>query len=129
MHDLCIFLICFCSKIVSDQNFFSFCWDKLDYPGFIVYLSCSHGIQSVHRRWLKFLNCQRGYESIYPTRFSIKELISIKTSFVKLIITNKSNIDLNLKNCYMWRYFFELRIYQSSSSCFSSLLLANAFSK
>ena len=40
MHDLCIFLICFCSKIIFDQNFFSICWDKLDYPGSIVYLSC-----------------------------------------------------------------------------------------
>ena len=40
MHDLCIFLICFCSKIIFDQKTFSLCWDKLDYPGSIVYLSC-----------------------------------------------------------------------------------------
>ena len=40
MHVLCIFLICFCSKIIFDQNIFSLCWDKLDYPGSIVYLSC-----------------------------------------------------------------------------------------
>ena len=40
MHDICIFLICFCSKIIFDQKVFSFCWDKLDYPGSIVYLSC-----------------------------------------------------------------------------------------
>ena len=36
----CLVLICFCSKIVFYQNFFSFWWDKLDYPGSIVYLSC-----------------------------------------------------------------------------------------
>ena len=41
MHDLCIFLICFCSKIIFDQNISPLCWDKLDYPGSIVYLSCS----------------------------------------------------------------------------------------
>ena len=40
MHDLCIFLICFCSKIIFDQKIFSICWDKLDNPGSIVYLSC-----------------------------------------------------------------------------------------
>ena len=40
MHDLCILLICFCSKIIFDQRNFSFCWDKLDYPGSIVYLFC-----------------------------------------------------------------------------------------
>ena len=38
MHDLCIFLICFCSKIIFDKIFF-LCWDKLDYPGSIAYLS------------------------------------------------------------------------------------------
>ena len=41
MHDLCIFHICFCSKIIFDQKFFSLCWHKLDYPGSIAYLSCS----------------------------------------------------------------------------------------
>ena len=40
MHDLCIFLICFCSKIIFNQKIFSLFWDKLDYPGSIVYLSC-----------------------------------------------------------------------------------------
>ena len=39
MHDLCFFDF-FCSKIIFDQNFVSFCWDKLDYPGSILYLSC-----------------------------------------------------------------------------------------
>ena len=29
----------FCSKIVFDQKV-SYCWDKFDYPGSIVYLSC-----------------------------------------------------------------------------------------
>ena len=33
MHDLCIFLICFCSKIIFGQKKISFCWDKLDYWG------------------------------------------------------------------------------------------------
>ena len=36
-----------------DQNFVSFCWDKLDYSGSIVYLSC----------WdLKFLSFYTGFE-------------------------------------------------------------------
>ena len=39
MHDLCIFLWVF---FVVDQKVFSFCWDKFDYPGSIVYLSCSN---------------------------------------------------------------------------------------
>ena len=30
----------FCSKIIFDQKLFSYCWDKFDYPGSIVYLSC-----------------------------------------------------------------------------------------
>ena len=34
------FLICFCSKIIFDHKIFSLCWDKLDYPGSIAYLSC-----------------------------------------------------------------------------------------
>ena len=40
MHYLCIFLICFCSKIIFNQKVFSFCWGKLDYLGSIAYLSC-----------------------------------------------------------------------------------------
>ena len=32
-----------CSKIIFDPKCFTFCWDKLDYPGSIVYLSCSLG--------------------------------------------------------------------------------------
>ena len=42
-HKLCMiyaFSYFFCSKIIFDQKFFSLCWDKLDYPGSIVYLSC-----------------------------------------------------------------------------------------
>ena len=39
MNDLCIFWF-FCSKIIFDQKLFSYCWDKVDYPGSIVYLSC-----------------------------------------------------------------------------------------
>ena len=30
----------FWSKMIFDQKIFSFCWDKLDYPGSIVCLSC-----------------------------------------------------------------------------------------
>ena len=39
MHNLCIFWF-FCSKIIFDQKLFSYCWEKFDYPGSIVYLSC-----------------------------------------------------------------------------------------
>ena len=46
MHDLCIVLICFCSKIIFYQKIFSLCWVKLDYPGSIVYLSCFVGLFS-----------------------------------------------------------------------------------
>ena len=40
MHDLCFFLICLCSKIIFEQKMFSLCWDKLNHPGSIAYLSC-----------------------------------------------------------------------------------------
>ena len=43
-HKLCIiyaFFDFFCSKIIFDQKLFSYCWDKFDYLGSIVYLSCS----------------------------------------------------------------------------------------
>ena len=52
MHYLCIFLICFCSKIILDRKVFSFCQGKLDYPGSIVYLSSSLGIV-----WCRALVC------------------------------------------------------------------------
>ena len=39
MHDIYIFLF-FCSKIIFDQKLFSYCFDKFDYRGSIVYLSC-----------------------------------------------------------------------------------------
>ena len=39
-HELCMIYAFFCSKIIFDQKLFSNCWDKLDYPGSIVYLSC-----------------------------------------------------------------------------------------
>ena len=35
------FFIHFCSKIIFDQKLFPYCLDKFDYPGSIVYLSCS----------------------------------------------------------------------------------------
>ena len=37
MHFSYFFLF---TKIIFDQKMFSLCWDKLDYPGFIVNLSC-----------------------------------------------------------------------------------------
>ena len=43
-HKLCIiyaFFDFFCSKIIFDQKLFSYCLEKFDYPGSIVYLSCS----------------------------------------------------------------------------------------
>ena len=43
---LCVFFLFFCSKIIFDQKLFSYCWDKFDYPGFIVYLSCSLSFQA-----------------------------------------------------------------------------------
>ena len=42
-YKLCMmyaFLWFFCSKIIFDQKLFSYCCDKFDYPGSIVYLSC-----------------------------------------------------------------------------------------
>ena len=39
MHDLCIFWV-FCSKNHFWPKLFSYCLDKFDYPGSIVYLSC-----------------------------------------------------------------------------------------
>ena len=42
-HKLCMiyaFFDFFCSKLIFDQKVFSYCWDKFDYPGSIVYLSC-----------------------------------------------------------------------------------------
>ena len=43
-HELCMiyaFFDFFCSKIIFDQKLFSYCLEKFDYPGSIVYLSCS----------------------------------------------------------------------------------------
>ena len=39
MHNVCIFLF-ICSKIMCDQKLFPSCFDKFDYLGSIVYLSC-----------------------------------------------------------------------------------------
>ena len=89
MHDLCIFLICFCSKIIFDQKIFSFCWDKLDYTGSIVYLSCLNLFQpSIYFKMSKkFKNKTMGnfgYKkfSISLTKPSISffEVASIQTS-------------------------------------------------
>ena len=46
MHDLCIFLSFFVQKSFLTKFFFTFCWDKLDYPGSIVYLSCFNSKQT-----------------------------------------------------------------------------------
>ena len=40
----------FCSIIIFDQNIFSFCLDKHDYPGSIVYLSCSYYFSVIYYR-------------------------------------------------------------------------------
>ena len=34
------FFYFFCSKIIFDQKLFPYCWEKYDFPGSIVYLSC-----------------------------------------------------------------------------------------
>ena len=40
VHCILVLFLFFYSKIIFDQNLFPFCWDELDYPGSIVYLSC-----------------------------------------------------------------------------------------
>ena len=37
---ICAFFYFFWSKIIFDQKLFSYCWDRFDYPGSILYLSC-----------------------------------------------------------------------------------------
>ena len=69
MHDLCSFS----SKIIFDQHF-SFCWDKLDYPGSIVYLSCYYLILSIIT-WLVLSPCSSF--SNHPLIFSVKSNFSI----------------------------------------------------
>ena len=42
-HKLCMifaFFLFLCWKIIFDQKLFSYRWDRFDYPGSIVYLSC-----------------------------------------------------------------------------------------
>ena len=51
MHDLCIFLSFFVQKSFLTKIFFTFCWDKLDYPGSIVYLSCFVQFISLNSRF------------------------------------------------------------------------------
>ena len=45
----------FCSNIIFDQKLSSCCWDKFDYPGSIVYLSCSNfctrWVPNIIRNW------------------------------------------------------------------------------
>ena len=69
-HRLCmiyVFLDFFCSKIIFDQNLFSYCWDKFDYPGSIVYLSSFH--------WFETFNCPTFDYHIHAVQANVYNMI------------------------------------------------------
>ena len=74
MHDICIF---FCSKIIFDQKLFSYCWDKFDYPGSIVYFSWIELTRAYPRSLLDHLFGGREGASIANTSFGSKLLESL----------------------------------------------------
>ena len=93
------FLFVFCSKIIFDRNIFSLCWDKLDYPGSIVYLSClTKKLFAQNIICYSWLNCIHSWErctiKITQNRyywkcenskgntFSPKYILLIKSSFI-----------------------------------------------
>ena len=96
MHDLCIFLICFCSKIIFDQNFFSVCWDKLDYPGSIAYL-----FLLLILIWLPGVHC------ILVSLFSNCSLVSFPLTHTIIGIKNfaKQNIVFDNGDRIQWLNF------------------------
>ena len=119
MHYLCIFLICFCSKIIFDQKVFSFCWGKLDYPRSIVYLSC-----------LTFIYCLI-FRFLRPS--SQRHALLMKSCRIyatKTIMKVRWNYDPSLKSNILWQapYLFHY-VYEDGESLESLMIYTLIFYK